>query len=141
MAKKLTITDYPIAEKRPDLVHGLRGKGLNDITLDALMTGEVNIEDLRITPQALRQQAHIASDAGRDALAANFKRAAEMATIPQAVVMEFYELLRPGRAQSKQALLDAAERLRNEFQAPLMAAFVEEAADIYDRRGLFKFRY
>jgi propanediol dehydratase small subunit len=141
MTRKLGIDDYPVAEQRPELVRGIRGKSLDDITLDALMNGEAGIVDLRITPGALRLQAQIAEAAGRAALAANFERAAELAAIPQAVIMEFYELLRPGRAETKQTLLDAAQKLRDEFQAPQMAEFVEEAADVYDRRGLFRFRY
>ena len=139
--KPLSTQDYPLAEKRPELVTGLRGKSLDEITLEAVVSGEVTMEDLRITPQALRQQAEIAHAAHRDTLAANFRRAAEMTAVPQAVIMEIYELLRPGRVREKQALLDVAARLRTEFNASEMAAFVEEAAEVYDRRGLFKFRY
>ena len=141
MTEKLSVDDYPVAEQRPELVRGSRGKRLDEITLDALQAGEVGIEDLRRTPEALRQQAEISRAAGRAALADNFERAAEMALIPQQTIMEFYELLRPGRAADKQALLDAAARLRSEFSAPRMAAFVEEAAEVYARRGLFKYRY
>ncbi len=139
--KPLTVEDYPIAEHRPDLVRGAAGKGLDDVTLATLHSGQASMEDLRITPEALRQQASIARDAGRGTLADNFERAAEMAAIPQDVIMTYYELLRPGRAKDKQALIEAAARLRADHDAPLMAAFVEEAADVYERRGLFKFRY
>lgn len=137
----LTTTDYPLAERRPELVRGARGKALEDLTIDALTSGDVGMEDLRITPNALCQQAAIARSAGREALARNFERAAEIAEIPQSDIMAFYELLRPGRAGEKQVLLDAAARLRDTFNAPLVAAFFEEAADVYERRGLFKFRY
>lgn len=139
--KKLTAEDYPVAEHRPDLVRGARGKGLDDVTLATLHDGQSSMEDLRITPEALRQQAAISRDAGRPKLADNFERAAEMAMIPQDVIMSYYELLRPGRAKDRQVLLDAAARLRSDYDAPLMAGFVEEAADVYERRGLFKFRY
>ena len=141
MTEELRITDYPVAEKRPELVRSGSGKRLDEITLQALQEGKANIEDLRITPEALRQQAEIARAAGRAALADNFERAAEMTMIPQQTIMEFYELLRPGRASDKQALLDVAERLRNESSAPRMAGFIEEAAEVYARRGLFKFRF
>lgn len=137
----LTAADYPLAERRPELVRGTRGKALEDLTIDALTSGDAGMEDLRITPNALRQQAAIARSAGREALARNFERAAEMADIPQDDIMALYELLRPGRVAEKQVLLDAAARLRNTFNAPLAAAFFEEAADVYERRGLFKFRY
>lgn len=136
-----TAQDYPLAERRPELVRGARGKSLGDISVAGLASGAVSMQDLRITPDALRQQASIARDAGRAELADNFERAAEMATIPQDVIMSFYELLRPGRAKDKEQLIAAAERLRSEYDAPLIAAFVEEAADVYERRGLFRFRY
>ncbi len=137
----LTAADYPLAERRPELVRGARGKALEDLTIEAIASGDVGMEDLRITPNALRQQAAIARSAGREALARNFEKAAELAEIPQEEIMAFYELLRPGRAAEKQILLDAAIRLRDTFNAPLAAAFFEEAADVYERRGLFKFRY
>lgn len=139
--KPLSANDYPLAEKRPELVRGARGKSLDDLTLEAVVSGEVTMEDLRITPGALHQQAEVARSVGRGELAQNFERASEMARIPQAVIMEIYEMLRPGRAPDKQALMDTAQRLRDEFQAQSLAAFVEEAADIYEHRGLFTARY
>ena len=64
-----------------------------------------------------------------------------MAQLPQDEVMAVYELLRPGRAASKDSLLDVAQRLRDELDAPLLADFVEEAARFYEKRGLFRKRY
>lgn len=135
------IEDYPLAETCPAEVRGPRGRSLDEITLDAVMAGEVTMEDLRITPEALRNQAQIARAAGRATLAANFERAAELVSVPQDVIMDTYELLRPGRARSRQDLLDRAELLRSTHAAPGIAAFLEEAADAYERRGLFTFRY
>ena len=137
----LGIEDYPLAEKRPEAVTGRRGRPLDDITLQSVIDGSVDMEDLRITDRALRQQAEIARAAGRPTLAANFERAAELTEVPQDVIMEVYELLRPGRATDRSALIAAAQRLRTDFAAHRMAAFVEEAADVYERRGLFTFRY
>jgi len=139
--KRLGIADYPLAETRPAEVRGGRGLSLEDITLDAVIDGKVGMEDLRITPEALLQQAEIAEAAGRPTLAANFRRASEMTRVPQSVIMETYELLRPGRAKDRRALLAAAARLRDEYGAGRMAEFVEEAAEVYERRGLFSFRY
>ena len=51
--KPLTAKDYPTAETRPERVVGRRGKALSGLTLDAVMAGDVTMEDLRITPQAL----------------------------------------------------------------------------------------
>lgn len=139
--RKLDTGDYPLAEQRPDLVRSHGGRSLDDLTMDAVMDGDVTLEDLRITPDALRMQAEIARAAGRATLAANFERAAEMTALPQATVMQVYEKLRPGRAASKQELLDIAAALRDDYGAVLLAAMVEEAADVYERRGLFRFRF
>jgi propanediol dehydratase small subunit len=140
-ATKLTIADYPIAEKRPDLVKGRGGKALDDITLERVVTGEVTLDDLRITPAALRLQGEIARAANRDRLAGNFERAAELVEVPQDFIMEVYELLRPGRARDKGPLLAAAQKLRETYGAVTMARFVEEAAEVYERRGLFTYRF
>jgi propanediol dehydratase small subunit len=138
---KLGIADYPLAEHRPELVRGRRGKGLAELSLDEVLSGAVEMEDLRITPEALLQQAEIARDANRATLAGNFERASEMAGLPQDFIMEVYELLRPGRAPDKGALGAAAARLRVEYGAERLAQFVEEAGQVYERRGLFTFRF
>jgi propanediol dehydratase small subunit len=138
---KLTVKDFPLAEKRPETVRGRRGKALPGITLDAVIAGDVTMEDLRITPDALKAQGEIARDAGRPRLAQNFERAADLVDVPQDVIMRTYELLRPGRAKSKDELLAAANKLRTQYKAKLMAAFIEEAAEVYERRGLFKYRF
>ena len=138
---KLSVADYPLAEKRPELVKGKRGKGLTEITLEALQAGHVTLEDLSITKSALHQQAEIAHDAGRATLARNFERAAGLVDVPQDTIMHIYELLRPGRAGSKDELLQAANDLKETYGATAMAKFVAEAADFYERRGLFRRRY
>jgi propanediol dehydratase small subunit len=133
--------DYPLAETQPDAIRGKHGKRLSDITLDAVLSGDVTMEDLRITPEALEAQASIARDAGRPTLALNFERAAELVEVPQDVVMRIYELLRPGRAKTKEELIEAAQTLRATYGATRMAAFVEEAAQTYEERGLFTYRF
>ena len=139
--RPLSVADYPLAEKRPELIAGRRGKRLDEITLDALTNGEVELEDLRITPAALRMQAEIARAAGRPMLASNFERAAELVDVPQDVIMPVYELLRPGRARDTAPLLEAARMLREAYGATAMARFVEEAAEVYERRRLYTTRY
>lgn len=139
--RRLSTDDYPLAEKRPDRVSGPRGKPLPNLTLDGVVSGAIDIEDLRITPEALLQQAEIARSANRDRLAENFERAAEMTALPQDLVMEIYEMLRPGRATSEAALRDLAERLRTVHGADRLAAFVTEAAEVYAKRGLLRTRY
>jgi len=141
MSERIGVADYPLAEKRPELIQGPRGKALSEITLEAVLSGEAALEDLRITPAALRLQAEVSRAAGRPTLAENFERAAELVGVPQAVIMRTYELLRPGRARSADELRAAARTLREEHGAALMAAFVDEAADAYEARGLFRRRF
>jgi propanediol dehydratase small subunit len=141
MTKAPGIADYPLAETRPDEVRALSGKPMTEITLDALLAGEVSMDDLRIDASALRQQAAIARAAGRATLARNFERGADLVAVPQDVIMATYDLLRPGRARTREELLAAARTLREEYGADTVAAFVEEAAEVYERRGLFRFRY
>lgn len=139
--KPLTAADYPLAEKRPELVRGQRGKVLDELTLDAVLDDTVTMDDLGITKGALLQQAEIARAAGRETLAQNFERAAELVSVPQETIMRVYELLRPGRARSKTELLTAASDLRKLYGADKMPLFIEEAAEVYERRGLFKARF
>lgn len=138
---KKRLTDYPLAETQPDAVMGRRGKALEAITLEAVLSGSVTMEDLGITPANLKSQAEIAREAGRPTLADNFERAAELVDVPQDLIMEVYELLRPGRAKSKSELQQAATMLRQNYNAERIAAFIEEAAETYERRGLFTRRF
>ena len=137
----LGTADYPLAEKRPDIVRGKRGKALDAITLEGVVSGDVTLDDLGITKDALLQQAEIARAAGRPTLAQNFERAAELVGVPQERIMQVYELLRPGRAKSKTELMAAAHEMRGTHGAVKMALFIEEAAAVYEQRGLFKTRY
>jgi len=141
MTAKLTVADYPLAETRSDRIKGKRGKSLDDITLDSVVAGRVTMEDLRITPQALADQAEISRAAGRPTLALNFERAAELVGVPQDFIMSSYEMLRPGRAKSREQLLEVANTFRQVYKAERMAKFIEEAADTYERRGLFTYRF
>lgn len=141
MTAKLTIADYPLAETRSADIRGQRGKSLDDITLDAVIAGDITMEDLRITPKALADQAEIARAAKRPTLALNFERAAELVNVPQDFIMSAYELLRPGRAKTKEQLLQVASTFRQTYGAGQMASFIEEAADVYERRGLFTYRF
>ncbi len=137
----LKVQDYPLAETRPEAIRGKRGMALQDITLAAVLSGDVTMEDLQITPKALQDQAEIAADAGRATLALNFGRAAELVDVPQDLIMSTYELLRPGRARSRQDLDDRAALFRDQYAAPAIADFISEAADIYEKRGLFTARF
>jgi len=141
MTRPYDLTDYPIAEKRPESVRAKSGKPLHDITMAAVVAGEVSMADLAIHPEALLRQAEIARAAGRPTLAQNFERAADLVEVPQDMVMRVYEILRPGRAKEKAEILTVAATLRATYRADRIAAFMEEAAEVYEKRGLFRFRY
>jgi propanediol dehydratase small subunit len=133
--------NYPIGEREPERVHTASGQPLAALSLENVLAAQVPASDLSITAEALRLQAQVARAAGRVPLADNFERAAELVAVPQDFILEVYELLRPGRAVDKTALLAAAGRLRGEFAALKIAAFLEEAAAQYEQRQLFRRRY
>ena len=85
-------------------------RALDEITLESVVAGEVKMEDLRITPAALQHQAEIARAAGRPTLAAKFRAGGGNGGVPQDVIMQVYELLRPGRAKGKEELMTAAQK-------------------------------
>jgi propanediol dehydratase small subunit len=120
---------YPFG--RDGDVRTLRGRRLADLRLD---DPELTREELRATPETLRLQADVAEAAGRGPLAQNLRRAAELATVREDVVLAVYTALRPRRSTADE-LDEWARRLEAEG-APLSAAFVREAAEVYAARGL-----
>jgi propanediol dehydratase small subunit len=132
---------YPIGETAPERVTTRRGRPLAQLTLENLQAGQVVHGDLGITAEGLRHQAAVARSAGRPCLARNFERGAELVAAPDELILEVYELLRPGRAKEPGELTRMAMRLRREHGAERVAALVEEAAEVYRRRGLFRSRF
>ena len=132
---------YPVGEKQPERVQTRNGHPLSDLTLDNLLAGKVTVSDFGITAQGLRLQAAIAEQAGRPNLAQNLRRGAELVEIPDNVLLDVYELLRPGRAQSAHELRATANQLREKYGAKETASLLEEAALIYERRGVFQRRF
>jgi propanediol dehydratase small subunit len=127
-------SDYPLGSRRPDLVVTAGGTPVANVSLAALRDGTVDTDDLRATPETLRRQAAIAEAAGNRELSANLVRAAELASIPDDVLLEVYTALRPHRSSGEE--LDAwADRLESEYGAVATAVFVREARTAYDERG------
>jgi propanediol dehydratase small subunit len=127
--------DYPLGSRRPDLVTTPSGLPLAAVTLAAVREGRVDGEEMRATPATLLRQAEVARAAGQGALAANLERAAELATVPDELILAVYTALRPRRATAGE--LEAwARRLERDHAAPRSAAFVRDAARAYERRGL-----
>jgi propanediol dehydratase small subunit len=127
--------DYPFGTERPDAIRTPSGVSLDELTLDALRAGQLEAADMRATPETLRLQAEVARAAGRTQLAASLARAAELTALPDELILEIYTALRPHRSTDGE-LQRWAERLERDFEAPLTAAFLREAATVYSRRGL-----
>jgi propanediol dehydratase small subunit len=127
--------DYPLSTNRRDLLFTPTGKSIDDITIEAVMAGDVQAADLRCTPDTLRMQAQISEKDGRVQLGANLRRAAEMTAISDERVLEIYNALRPN-ASSKAELESIAEELKSKYSATLLAELVLEAADVYERRDI-----
>ena len=126
--------DYPLGSRRPDLVETPSGLSLDDVTLEAARAGALVAADVRATHATLRRQAEVARATGRLQLADNLDRAAELTRVPDDELLEVYTALRPGRSTAGE--LEQWARRLDEWEAPLTAAFVREAAAAYVERGL-----
>jgi propanediol dehydratase small subunit len=126
--------DYPLGTRRPDLVFTPNGVPLADVTIDALRAGRIDSAEIRATPATLRMQSEVARAAGRVPLAESLERAAELAGVPDDLLLAVYTALRPRRATAAE-LEDWAARLEG-HGAVRTAAFVREAAIAYGERGL-----
>ena len=113
------------------------GKSLADMNLEQMLSGELTAEDMRISPETLELQAQVAESVGRDAFAANLRRASELIAVPDDRVLEMYNSLRPYRCTQAE-LYAIADELQKQYGAKINAAFVREAADVYEQRGRLK---
>lgn len=134
---RLTVKDYPLGSKRPEIIKSPRGNAFKDLTLDAVMQGKATFEDFCITPEALLMQAQIAEAAGREQLASNLRRASELTKIPDERILEIYNAMRPHRS-TKEELLGIASDLEEKYGAKACANFIREAADVYERRKMLR---
>ena len=125
---------YPLSDN-PDDVKTPSGKALSEITLEAIVDGEIDGDEIVVSPETLEKQATVAAQDGRPQLAENFNRAAELAVLPDDRVLEIYNALRPSGAD-KQTMVDIAEELETEYNADLNAQLVREAIEVYEQRGL-----
>jgi propanediol dehydratase small subunit len=123
--------DYPLGSTRPELVRTPGGIPLDELSLHG---DRVAASELRATPETLRLQADVARAAGRSQLADNLLRASELAGVPDETILEIYTALRPRRSSA--AELEAWALRLDGWSAPVTAAFVREAAQVYAERGL-----
>lgn len=117
-------------------IRAMSGRPADDLTLDALTTGVLGPDDIRISAGALRAQAERAERAGYRPFAENLQRAAELVALPDSDVLAIYEALRPLRSAADD-LEQVAMRLERS-RAPRCAALVREAAEAYAARGLLQ---
>ena len=137
MAKLDAVKDYPVYEKHPELIKTPTGKSVDEITMEAIMNGEVTADDCKITPETLELQAQVQESFGNPQVAANFRRAAEMTRIPDERILEIYNAMRP-HVSTKEDLLAIAEELEQKYDATINAALVREAAEVYEGRKMLK---
>ena len=126
--------DYPLGTQRPDLVSTPGGTPLTEVTLDALRAGSIDRSEIRATPETLLLQSQVARAAGREPLAASLERAAELAAVPDELLLAVYTALRPRRATASE--LEAWAVQLESHGAERTASFVREAAGVYAERGL-----
>jgi len=111
------------------------GRPLAELTMEAILQGKLTEADFRISAETLRSQAEAAEEAGYVEQGRNLRRAAELTRVSNEEVLAIYNALRPGRT-SYRALIALSTRLEQTLDAPLTAALVREAAEVYLARGL-----
>ena len=110
---------------------------LDELNIEAIRAGELAAEDFCISGETLHRQADAAEAAGYRQLAENLRRAAELTDISNQEVLDIYNALRPSRSTYNE-LITLADHLENDLDAPLTAAFVREAAQVYQERGILR---
>lgn len=128
---------YPLMESAAGELAAASGRTISSVNLDAAAAGLVDAGDLQISASTLRAQADLAQQAGYEELAQNLRRAAELTAVPNQELLRMYEVMRPGRSTYAE-LSQMAERLQNDFDAPITAGFVREAAEVYRSRNLLR---
>jgi len=122
---------------KENTIYTFSGRSIDELSVEGILSGELTAEDFRIHGERLNHQAGVAEDAGYSQLAENLRRAAELTHMSNEEVLEIYNTLRPRRT-SYTEMIDTADRLENEKNAPLTASLVREAAEIYLKRGIVK---
>jgi propanediol dehydratase small subunit len=126
-----------IADDEPDPRRKPSSVDAGDLTVEAVAAGRVTQADLTIRRETLLAQAARADAEGYPQLARNFRRAAELTSIPNDVLLETYEMLRPYRT-TYERLLATAQEISARYDAPETGLYIREAAETYRVKGLLK---
>lgn len=129
------IMKYPLGEHEIDSIRSKTGKKLSDITLDEIKKGNVTADDIKISKEMLYNQGQVAKESDNLGLASNFERASELVDVPDEVILDMYNKLRPNRS-TKIELVTMAKELLEKYKAVNCAKLVMEAAEIYEKRGI-----
>ncbi len=128
---------YPLMENCPEKIRPASGKPLDELTLENVLAGKLQLDDCRISAETLRMQAQVARDEGYIQVSESLCRAAEMVAVPDDIILQTYNMMRPFRADEEE-LLAIADRYEQEYQAPITANFIRESASILKSRAMLK---
>jgi len=128
---------YPLIDKHPEIIRSKTGKTLDDVNLQNIINGNLKIEDISISRGTLMMQAQVALEAGREQLARNFVRAAELIEIPDDEILRMYNALRPNRS-TEEELKILIEELESKYNALMCAEHVRETLEVYKKRDMLK---
>lgn len=126
---------YPLGEYEKDSIRSKTGKRLDEITIDEIKKGNVTAEDIKISREMLYNQGIVAKENDNPGLAKNFERASELVDVPDEVILDMYNKLRPNRS-TKLELVTMAKELLEKYNAVNCAKLILEAAEIYEKRGI-----
>ena len=125
---------YPLSDGARDAVRSRTGRSVSEIRLASVLEGALSPADVAVSPEMLRLQADFAEEGGNPQLAKNLRRGAELTAFSDDELLQFYEMLRPGRSSADD--LDSLAATLDARGAVGCAALVREARDAYVRRGL-----
>jgi propanediol dehydratase small subunit len=105
------------------------------LTLEQLRAGKIVPDDVTISRETLLAQAERAEAEGYPQLARNFRRAAELTAIPNDVLLQTYDKLRPYRSTYYE-LLAMSQEIAARYDAPETGEYIRQAAEAYQAKGL-----
>lgn len=126
---------YPLGEFEAEQIQSKTGKRLSDITIEEIKKGNITADDIKISKEMLYKQGQVSKADDNPCMEQNFVRASELVDVPDKVILEMYNKLRPNRS-TKLELVTMAKELLEIYQAPNCAKLVLEAAEIYEKRGI-----